>query len=74
MQVKTNLKPTKSVKSKFVTKCNPRLPKIDGIIKKNISIVHNDDALKTVFSKDCFSTIYKTNKNLKKLIAPSVYP
>ena len=51
MQVKTNLKPTKSVKSKFVTKCNPRLPKIDGIIKKNISIVHNDDALKTIFLK-----------------------
>ena len=61
-------------KIKFVTKCNPRLPKIDGIIKKHISILHSDDALKTVFPKDCFSTIYKRNKNLKELIAPSVYP
>ena len=61
-------------KIKFVTKCNPRLPKIDGIIKKNISILHNDDALKTVFPKVCFSTIFKRNKNLEELIAPSVYP
>ena len=61
-------------KIKFVTKYNPRLPKIDGIIKKHISILHNDDALKTVFPKGCFSTIYKRNKNLKELIAPSVYP
>ena len=61
-------------KIKFVTTYNPRLPKIDGIIKKHISILHSDDALKTVFPKDCFSTIYKRNKNLKELIAPSVYP
>ena len=50
------------------------LPKIDRIIKKDISIQQNDDALKTLFSKDCFSTIYKRNKNLKELIAPSIYP
>ena len=61
-------------KIKFVTKYNSRLPKIEGIIKKHISILHNDDALKTVFPKGCFSTIYKRNKNLKELIAPSVYP
>ena len=57
-----------------MTKYNPRLPKIDGIIKKHISILHNDDALKTVFPKGCFSTIYKRSENLKELIAPSVYP
>ena len=50
------------------------LPKIDGIIKKQISILHNDDTLKILFPKDCFSTIYKRNKNLGELIAPSVYP
>ena len=58
---------------KFVTKYNPMLHKIDGIIKKHISILHSDDALKTVFLKDCFCAIYKRNKNLKELIAPSVY-
>ena len=44
-------------KIKSVTKYNPSLSKIDGIIKKHISILHSDDALKTVFPKDCFSTI-----------------
>ena len=44
-------------KIKFVTKYNPRLPKIDGIIKKHISVLHSDYALKTVIPKDCFSTI-----------------
>ena len=61
-------------KIKFVTKYNPRLRKIDCIIKKHFSILHNDDALKTGFPKGCFSTIYKRNKYLKELIAPSVYP
>ena len=61
-------------KIKFVTKYSPMLPKIDRIIKKHVSIQQNDDTLKTLFSKDCFSTIYKRNKNLKELIAPSIYP
>ena len=49
------------------------LPKID-YIKKYISILHSDDALKTLFVIDFFCTIYKRNKNLKELIAPSTYP
>ena len=62
------------IKIKSVTKYNPRLPKIDGIIKKHISILHSDDALKIVFPKDYFSAIYKRNRNLNELIVPSVYP
>ena len=60
-------------KIKCVTKCNPMLPKIDIIFKKHISILHSDDALKTLFPKDCFSTIYKRNKTLKEWIEPSIY-
>ena len=45
------------------------LPKIEGIIKKHISILHSDNAFKTLLPKDCFSTIYKRNKNLKEMIA-----
>ena len=71
---KSKPKTNQASKIKFVTKYNLKLPKIDGIIKKNISILHSDDALKTLFPKDCFSTIYKRNKNLKELIAPSIYP
>ena len=62
-----------SSKIKFVTKYNPRLAKIDDNIKKHISILHSDDALETVFPKDCFSTLYKRNKNLKEFTAPSIY-
>ena len=39
-------------KIKFVTKYNPMLPKLDGIIKKHISVPQSDDALKTLFPKD----------------------
>ena len=60
-------------KIKCVTKYNPMLPKIDVIFKKLISILHSDDALKTLFPKDCFSTIYKRNKTLKEWIEPSIY-
>ena len=49
------------------------LPQIDDIIKKDISILHSNDELKTLFPKDCFSTIYKRNKNLKELIALAIY-
>ena len=59
-------------KVKFVTKYNPMLPKIDGIIEKYISIIRIDDAFKTLFPIDCLSTIYKRNSNLKELIAPSI--
>ena len=56
-----------------MTKCNPRLPKIDDVIKKHISILRSDDALKILFPKDYFITIYKKNKNLKELIVPYNY-
>ena len=54
-------------KIKFVTKCNPGLPKVDGIIKKHNTILLNDDALKTLFPKDCFNNIYKRNNWLHHL-------
>ena len=72
--MKSKPKTNQVSKTKFVTKYNPMLPKIDGIIKKHISILHSDDALKTLFPKTLLSTIYKRNKNLKELIAPSIYP
>ena len=57
MQGKANLKLIQVSKIKFATKYNPLLPKIDGIIKKHISILHSDDALKALLPKGCFSTI-----------------
>ena len=59
---------------KIVTKCNHMLPRTDGIMNNHISVLHSDDALKTLFSKNYFSTIYKRNKKLKELSPPSLYP
>ena len=61
-------------RTKFLTTYNPRLPKIDGIIRKHLSLVHSDDSLKQLFPANIFSTIFKRNKNLKELLAPSKHP
>ena len=66
-------KTNQASKIKCVTKYHPMLLKIDVIFKKLISILHSDDALKTLFPKDCFSTIYKRNETLKEWIEPSIY-
>ena len=59
---------------KFLTTYDSSLPKIDGIIRKHLSLLHSDDSLKLLFPANIFSTIFKCNKNLKELLAPSKYP
>ena len=61
-------------KIKFLTTYNPSLPKIDGIIRKHLPLLHSDDSLKKLFPANIFSTIFKRNKNLKEILAPSKYP
>ena len=61
-------------KIKFLTTYNPGLPKIDGIIRKHLPLLHSDDSLKKLFPANIFSTIFKRNKNLKEILAPSKYP
>ena len=74
MSEKTNLKLTRSKRIKFVTKSSPIFPNKYDYIKKHISILHSDDALKNLSPIDFFCTIYKRHKHLKYLIAPSSYP
>ena len=50
---------------KFLTTCNPSLPKIDGVIRKHFSLLRSDDSLKQLFPANMFSTIFKRNKDLK---------
>ena len=38
------------------------------------NIVHSDEVLKKPFPNNKFSLIYKRNKNLKEMVAPSLYP
>ena len=60
-------------KIKFLTTSSPSLPKIEGIIRKSLSLLHSDDSLKQLFPANIFSTICRRNKNLKELLAPSKY-
>ena len=61
-------------KIKILTTHNPSLPKIDEIIGKHLSLLHSDDPIKQLFPAYIFSTIFKCNKNLKEILAPSRYP
>ena len=59
---------------KFITTFDPALPSIEGLIKKHIHYLHSDEVLKNVFPNENFSVIYKLNKNVKEIVAPSLYP
>ena len=59
---------------KFLTTYNQGLPKIDGIIRKHLSLLHSDECLRQLFPANMFSNIFRRNKNLKELLVPSKYP
>ena len=61
-------------KIKFLTTYNPGLPKIDGIIRKHLPLLHSDDSPQKLFPANIFSTIFKRNKNLKEILAPCKHP
>ena len=61
-------------KVKFITTFDPSLPSIEGLIRKHIHYLHSDEVLKKVFLNNKFFVIYKRNKNLKEIVAPSLYP
>ena len=59
---------------KLITTFNPALPSIEDVIEKHIHYLHSDEVLEKVFPNNTFSVIYKRNKNLKEIVAPSLYP
>ena len=61
-------------KIKFLATYNPSLPKLDRIIRKHHPLLHSDDSLKKLFPANIFITIFKRNKSLKEILAPSKYP
>ena len=61
-------------KVKFITTFNPALPSIEGHISKQIQYLHSDEVLKKVFQSNKFFVMYELNKNLKEMVAPSLYP
>ena len=61
-------------KVKFVATFNPALPGVEGLIKKHVHYLDSDEVLKKVFPNEKFSVINKRKKNLKEMVAPSLYP
>ena len=59
---------------KFVTSCNPILPNIYSLINKYLPILHADLNLKEIFPRKSITTVYRRQKNLKEMLAPSSYP
>ena len=47
---------------------------MDALVKKNLPLLHSDKNLKEFFPTNGFNTIYKSKKNLKELLSPSVFP
>ena len=52
---------------------NPALPSIEGLIRKHIHYLHSHEIFKKAFPNNQFLVIYKRNKNLKEMVAPSFY-
>ena len=67
-------KPNQVRKIYFFTSYNPSLPCMNTLIKKHLPLLHSDDNLKTLLPKETFNVIYRRNKNLKDLLAPSFFP
>ena len=61
-------------KIKLLKTFNSALPSTGGLIRKHIHYLYSDEVLKKAFPNNKFSVIYKRNKNLKKMVAPSLYP
>ena len=59
---------------KFIAIFSPALASIRGFIRKNTHYLHSDEVLEKAFPKKKFSVIYRRNKNLKEMVATSLYP
>ena len=70
---KKNAKRKEVGKVKFITTFNPTLLSIEGLIRKHIHYPYSDELLKKAFPNNKFSVTYKRNKNLKEMVAPSLY-
>ena len=58
---------------KFITTYNPALPNIHNI-QNNLSILHTDENMKKIFPSKSIKSLYRREKNLKKMLSPSLFP
>ena len=50
---------------------NPNLPNINSLINRYLPTSHADLDLKEIFPTKSITTIYRRQKNLKEILAPS---
>ena len=72
-QKSTNWKSQVSKNVKLIMKYNLRLPGVNSLLKKHMSLLYTDPTLKTVFPHGCINSVFKRNQSLKELLAPSLY-
>ena len=73
-QKSTNRKSQVKKKVRFIMKYNPRLLNLNSFLKKHMPLLYTDPTLKTIFPQGCINSVFKRNKSLKELLAPSLYP
>ena len=67
-----NAKRKEVSKVKFITTFHPALPSIEGLFRKHFHCLNLDEFFKKVFRNNNFSVIYKRNRNLMEMVAPSL--
>ena len=73
-QKSTNRKGQVNQNVRLIMKYNSRLPDLNSLLKKHMSLLYADPTLKTIFPQGCFNSVFKSNQSLKELLAPSIYP
>ena len=50
------------------------MPNINSLINNYVPILHEDLSIKEIFPRKSITTVYRRQKNLKEMLAPSSYP
>ena len=57
----------------FAKTYNPMLPNMRSLIKKHLPVLHSDSDLEKIFPENSICAVLKRNRNLKKILSPSLY-
>ena len=74
---KDALKPTKRQQRDMIpliTKYDPRIANLGGVIMRNLKLLYSDPNNKTIFSKKDLIVGYSRAKNLKEILVPTKLP
>ena len=66
-QKSNNRKSQGSKNVKLIMKYNSRLPDLNSLLKKDMTLLYTDPTLKTIFQQGCINSVFKRNQSLKEL-------